>query len=179
MKILPNLLIVAGFCLGTLGAAGFDEPPEDYAVLYLVLGMIFLIAGGLAARSARRAPGEHVGGGSGVEGFLATIETIRDAVVKLDDGRATLSSAEIHGRIDDLLRDDYFDLTSRNEELIALLGFNNYAKVWDGVASAERLLARCWSMITDGHDEEGLSELPLARTHIEHAATQLATLTGR
>jgi hypothetical protein len=176
MRFLPNLVIVAGFCLGTLGAAGFDSTREPNAATYFVLGMAILVVGGFWERRLRRAPvaaGDH---GSSLAGFVSAVEAIRGKIVQLDDGRGSLHPDEIHSRIDRLLGEEFFDLTSRNEELIALVGFNSYAKAWDGVATAERLLARCWSMITDGFADEGLEELPLARAAIDRAATEFAAL---
>ncbi len=71
-----------------------------------------------------------------------------------DDGRtAQVESPESHVR----------------DELIQLIGFNQYARIWDGVAVAERLLARAWSMYTDGHPDEAAQELPLARTALDNA----------
>jgi len=172
---LPNVVIVVGFCAGSLGAAGFAEPREDYSLTLFVIGMALLVIGGLWGRRVRRSPSAGARGWS-LASFLGAVEAIRDKVVELDDGRAQLAPDEIHQRIDDLLRDEYFDLTSRNDELIALVGFNAYAKAWDDVASAERLLARCWSMITDDFVEEGTSELPLARRHLDHAVAAFAGL---
>ena len=58
---------------------------------------------------------------------------------------------------------------------MGLLGFADYAAVWDGVAGCERRLSRCWSMITDGFPDEGLAELPGALARIQTAA-QAASL---
>ena len=55
----------------------------------------------------------------------------------------------------------------------ALLGFSKYAGIWDGVASAERLLSRAWSMATDGHLQEAIEELPRARAQIERACAAM------
>lgn len=176
MKILPNVLIVVGFCLGTLGAAGFAEPREPNAVLYLVLGVVILVVGGLWDRRMQKSPTEAGDHHSTLAGFVSAVQAIRDKVVELDKGRGSLDPDEIHHRIDELMRNEYFDLTSRSEELVALVGFNSYAKAWDGVATTERLLNRCWSMITDGSADEGLAELPIARENIETAATEFAAL---
>lgn len=176
MRFLPNILIVGGFCLATLGAAGFDSTREPNAATYFVLGMAILVVGGIWDRRLRHSPAEEADHGSSLAGFVAIVESIRGKIVQLDDGKGTLHPDEIHARIDHLLGEEFFDLTSRNEELIKLVGFKHYATAWDGVATAERLLARCWSMITDGFAEEGLEELPLARQAIDQAATEFVAL---
>jgi hypothetical protein len=176
MKILPNVVLVVGFCLATLGAAGFTQPREDNAMTFLVVGMAVLVVGGLWHRQVQKSSGEPTDHGPSLAGFVSAVEEIRKKVVELDDQKGSLHPDEIHHRIDLLMRNEYFDLTSRNEELVGLVGFNHYAEAWDGVATAERLLNRCWSMITDGFAEEGLAELPLAREHIEAAAARFVTL---
>ena len=60
-------------------------------------------------------------------------------------------------------------LTSKHEEIVSLVGFSAYARAWEGVATAERLLARAWSVATDGHLEEARGELPAAREWLEKA----------
>jgi hypothetical protein len=92
---------------------------------------------------------------------------------ELDDSSAGLSPTELTERIDSLLKNQYFDLTSRHEELAGELGFSVYATIWDGVASAERLLLRAWSMATDGHLDEAIQELPRARSHFERACAAM------
>jgi len=185
MKYLPNILVVLGVCLGALGAAGFHTPyaadaelaapREPYALALFLLGCASLGVGGVLTRRSRSSGAEGAGEGKhGKEAFARDIDAIRKLVVELDDDKRTLSPAEVHARIDQLMAEQYFDLTSKSDELVQLLGFSDYARVWDGIATAERLLNRCWSMITDGHPEEGFEELPLARRSIEQAAERMA-----
>jgi hypothetical protein len=88
-------------------------------------------------------------------------------------GASALERSALLARIDALFSGELFDLTSRHEEVAALLGFEKYARVWDGVAAAERRLARVWSLATDGHLEEALEELPGARQAIERACAEI------
>lgn len=205
MKYLPNLLLVIGVCVSSLGASGFhapyptnageastDQPSTDqpstespgasastrepYALALFLAGCVTLTAGGLLTRQARRAgPVGATTRQEELEFFTRNIEAIRAAVVQMEEGR-DLSPAEVHGRIDRLMAEEYFDLTSRCDDLVRLIGFRDYARVWEGVAIAERLLNRSWSMITDGYPEEGLAELALARKGIEQAAEAMASL---
>lgn len=195
MKVITNLLIVFGFCLGTVGAAGFHSPsqklsdeaaanaPEDEpatepnAWLMFVGGLLVLAVGGVMQRTQNRQEAEAGAGASRAsEGLLREVQAVATKIAALDDEKQSLDSEAVRSRIDALLAEEYFDLTSRNEEIAKALGFTDYAKVWDGIATAERLLARTWSMATDGHLEQGLEELPKARAQIESAVRELQAL---
>lgn len=186
MKRLATLLIVLGVCVGALGAAGFHTPHgasgpdrpsrEPYALAVFLLGIVSLGAGGVLTRQALRSRAGRETLHAEKQTYLRELRAIRDIVVELDEQRTTMEPEAIRKRIGNLLGEEYFDLTSRSDDLIRLVGFNDYARVWDGVATAERLLARCWSMITDGHPEEGVTELPHARANIETAAEAMASI---
>ena len=178
LRALPNLLRVSGFCIGALGAAGFSSPPETYAWALLLGGLAILGAGAVLGRAVRGGEAGDSGGGDGGRAeILAQIARIRDEVVELDEHKATLGAEELRRRIDELLIGNYFDLTSRHDEIAALLGFTDYAKVWEGVANAERMLARCWSLTTDGHYDVGVEELPFARANLVRAAEVMVAVT--
>ena len=174
MKALAQLLIVAGFCVAAIGAAGFDKKLEPEAIPLFAGGMIALFIGAFLAKStAKTAVTETQSGDLAIR---SQVEGIRDIVIELDEQKANLSSEVLCERIDNLLRNEYFDLASRNDEIAAQLGFNDYAKVWDGIAIGERLLARVWSIATDGHHEEALESLPQARQNLERAAEAAAAV---
>jgi len=177
MTIIVRILLVAGFCVATVGAAGFGKPTEELAWPLFGGGMVAIGLGGFLARSARAAAHEAGGEeGSWRRRLPADLATIRDLVVAIDEQKRELPPFELRERIDALLSREYFDLTSQNEEIAAELGFSDYARVWEGVATAERLLARTWSIATDGYVEEALEELPEARRQIEQAAEAAASL---
>jgi len=177
VKALRSTLIVVASCVGTLGAAGFDSEPEPGAWPLFASGLALLVAGGLWERRARYgAPGAPNAAGAGA-GFGALLERVRGEVTELDEGAGSLPADSVRRRIDTLLAGDYFDLTRDHEEVARELGFAAYARVFEGVAGAERLLARSWSMLTDGHEEEGLAELPRARRHLEAAVRELEAVT--
>jgi hypothetical protein len=181
MKSFGMLLVVLGVCVGALGASGFHRPDdggpatrEDHALTFFVFGAVALGVGGYLVRVSRRIA---VGDGSerGQHGvYREELGRIQAIVAGLDEGRASLDAEEIRSRVGDLLAQEYFDLTSKSDDFAQLVGFNTFAAVWDGVAVAERLLARCWSMCTDGHAEEGLAELPLARAALDRAVAEMA-----
>ncbi len=170
LEIVAKLIIIIGFCTGTVGAAGMSAPPEGAAPWLLGLGVVGIFVGGIWGRLlGRKAVGE---GGDHVENrekLCRQLEAIRDIVVDLDEKKAELTRDELTQRIDQMMKNEYFDLTSRHEELMKLLGFAEYARIWEKVATAERLLNRVWSIATDGHLEEALEELPTARRQLELA----------
>lgn len=179
MKPLANLLLVLGVCVGALGASGFHTPfgaaqaavAEEWAIALFALGLVLLGAGGVTLRAARGVRADEDGGAAtGKRAYREAIDAIHARVAELDDAKERLSGDELRERIGELLAEEYFDLTSRSDALIALVGFSDYARVWEGVATAERLLARCWSMCADGHRDEGVAELPLARASLAGAA---------
>ena len=198
MKHLATIVIVIGFCVGTVGAAGFHEPrkaaggaeaalvpaedrphTEELAWPLFLGGVVLLVAGGFLGRmqaGGTAVGAEHVA--SERAAYLAQLTVIRDKVVAIEEAARApgVSERAVRDRIDALLRDEYFDFTSRNEDLTKLLGVGDYARVWEGVAVCERLLSRAWSMATDGWPEEGFAELPAARANIEHAHAALAEL---
>jgi len=178
MNLVSQLLIVVGFCVASIGAAGFGVPLEDGAMALFIGGMIALAVGAFMAKQAAKAEQTAKAASIADSGITvqSQIEGLRDLVAKLDDEKATLASEVLCQRIDDLLTNEYFDLTSKNDEIARDWGFSNYAKVWDGVATAERLLSRVWSIATDGHLEEALESLPEARRSLERAAEQAAAV---
>ena len=170
LEIVAKLIVIIAFCTGTVGAAGMSAPPEGAAPWLLGIGVVGVLAGGIWGRLlGRRSVGEGGGHHETREEFRRQIEAIREIVADLDEKKADLTRDELTECIDQLIKNEYFDLTSRHEELIKLVGFSEYARIWEGVATAERLLARVWSIATDGHLEEALVDLPTARRQLERA----------
>ena len=180
MTIPIRILIITGFCAASLGAAGLGKPagessvPTSTALNILCCGALALVAGGIFLRLAKKtAARDENEEDASTSLFSDLLEEIRGKIHALDDSRADLSAEDLTQGIDALLKEQYFDLTARHEEFAALLGFSKYAEIWDGVASAERLLSRAWSMATDGHLQEAIEELPRARAQIERACAAM------
>ena len=190
-NLLPNLLIVLGFCVGTIGATGFHSPAdsangasvpaegapgtESYAWAFLVGGIALLGAGALLGRGAR--DDSHAGGKSGaVAAIREELVEIQSMVSGLDETKDTLDNAQLMARIDDMRTGILFDLGSRSDSFASQIGFDAYAHVWGDFATCERLLNRCWSMAADGHSDESRAELPLARAAIDSAVDSCASL---
>ena len=205
MKYFANLVILIGFCIGTLGAAGFhssadsanasstEEPAieeqlgtwekalvtEDKAKLFFGVGLALLVLGGVLTKrinSALAATGS--GKASSLAQYEQEIENLQGAVSWLDQHKDATHREQLHEKISQLLDGPYDELTLRSDELAAMIGFDAYAKVWSGVATCERLLNRAWSMLADNHEQEAKDELPLALDAIREARSAMAQVTG-
>ncbi|MBC8403670.1 MAG: hypothetical protein H8E15_00465 [Planctomycetes bacterium] len=177
MIIIGNLLLILGVCLSTVGAAGFADTLEDLSLEMFSAGILLVIIGGLTVRRATRSSGagtEHLAAALG--DLQLKIQTIATRVSEIDEAKEILESVDFCKQIDDLLCGEYFELGARNEEFQQLLGFSKYSKVWSGIAVCERLLARAWSIATDGHFAEAKEELPLARAEIQNSLQVSETL---
>lgn len=190
-KLLPNLLIVLGFCLGTIGATGFHSPAdsanavaltgadkpstESYAWAFLVGGLAMFGAGGLLSRGARDA-GQAEGRSGAVAAIRGELIQIQDLVAGLDETKDSLADAELMVRIDDMRTGVLFDLGSQSDSFASQIGFDAYANIWGHFATCERLLNRSWSMAADGFGEESRAELPLARSAIDSAVESCASI---
>lgn len=182
MKLFAHVLVVLGVCVGALGASGFHPPAdgegsrESGALPLFALGATSLAVGGFLVRQARRGGVDPQSTQAEKLGYLRQFEAIQRVVVALDRDAAQLDGPAVRDRIAELQANEMFDLTSRSDDLALLLGFEAYARVWEGLATAERLLARCWSMCTDGYPEEGKQELPHARTALDRAVEQMRSV---
>ena len=174
--LLPRLLLIAGFCLGAVGASGFGEEVESLAWPFFLAGVLGTMSGGLLVRrqTRRAAAAGDAGDPLSRAGLAAALAEIACEVVRLDDEKETVPATSFCARIDDLLTGACFETGGRNEDYARLLGPALFASIWEGFAVSERLLARAWSMATDGHLDEARTELSRARLQIL-AATAAAS----
>jgi hypothetical protein len=171
--ILARIVLVAGFCLGAIGASGFAEPVEPRAWPMFLIGVGATVVGGLALKiHTRRAASARSESGLSREGLGADLERLAREVVRLDEEREDLDPVDFCARIDALLVGPYFEIGGRSEDYARVLGAARHARIWEGFAVSERLLARAWSIATDGHLEEARAELPRARAQILAAAEE-------
>jgi len=190
---ITQALVLVGFVVATIGAAGFHSPTksaageamlaegadagslgstEPMAWTLLLGGLAALVAGAVLSRRSGDAQGE--GTRESVAGVRQQLEAVRDAVTRLDEARP--ADADLIREIDDLRGGLLFELGSQSDEFAASVGFDAYASVWSHFATCERLLNRSWSMAADGHGDEGREELPRARAAAEAAVAALGEL---
>jgi len=169
MAALLRLLFIAGFCLATVGAAGFTSPREPQALPFLIAGLVVVAFSGLVQKRMRR----HADA-AGVDGLTraqlaAAVTEVLEGTRRLEAEAAQLENAELGARIEQLAG-RCAEIGAVNEDYIRLLGLREYTRIWDGFATGERLLSRAWSMSTDGFPEPARLELPRARAHFERSA---------
>ena len=175
MKHFAMLLVVLGVCFGALGSSGFHTPleagltREEYALPLFVAGVASICLGGFMARWLREEAASSGDFSADLGVYREQIDQLQRSLAHLNEDAGRQEPEELRASLGELLDGDFLELTSKGDDLIALVGFTNFALVWEGVAVAERLLARAWSMCTDGHTEEGILELGHALVSIEQA----------
>ncbi len=190
-NMLPNVLVVIGFCLGAIGATGFHSPTasangqgleaegapntENYAWAFLVCGIALMGGGAFLARGAR-ADSDDGGKSGAIAAIREDLLRVQSLVTGMADSSDPIDDAQLMARIDEMRTGVLYDLGSRSDSFASHIGFDAYAQVWGDFAVCERLLNRCWSMTADGHGDEGRAELPLARAAIDTAVASYAAL---
>jgi hypothetical protein len=171
MKLIANILFILGFCVATIGGAGFADSIENGALPLFLGGLVAMLIGGLIIRRITHAAAHEEGGdGLSEEGLIKAIREVRDQVHQLDGQSRDLNAHGLAEAIDKILRGPCFDLGARNEAYMRVLGNAIYVRHWEGFAVGERLLARAWSMAADGAVEQSRAELPKSLREFQRAA---------
>lgn len=177
MHALANTILILGVCLGVIGAAGFTDPVQDGAYGFFAAGIVACTIGGVLLRRESRSRGDGNAHAAAAVGDLQQrVESIARRVGSIEESMSQLDAGSFATEVDELLAGEYFELGSRSDDYIQLLGFGKFTQVWGGVAVAERLLARAWSMATDGFLAQAQEEIPLARAQLASAVQAAETL---
>jgi hypothetical protein len=188
-QTLFKIIAVLAFCTATLGAAGLQDvdaltswpsdgpaPRAFWPLVLVIVGLVTLIVSGLAGRAkdpAAASDGDQAG--EKRDRYNDLLGRVVAAVDELVHESLELDRQQLLDRIDSICEREFFELTSRHEEIASHLGFTGYAAVWDGVATAERYLARAWSLATDGHEQDAREILPVVQARLAHARDALAS----
>ncbi len=190
MHALANILFTIGVCIAAVGAAGFHDPgetgrveeglrtTESLAWPLFAGGMMVIVAGSFVQKKARAVP---VAAGADhktvtLDAMAEILTKIRVRVVELDEKKGEITQETLCAELDDLLNGDFFDLVDAREDFLTHVGFTDFARVWESVATGERQLARVWSIATDGFLSEALLNLPPARKNLESAADAMTAV---
>lgn len=170
MKILLRIVFVAGFCLATIGAAGFAHEREPAAAPLLAAGLGLVLLTAITTRLRRDHGGAGPGGGRNRSQLAERLAAITHEARAIEAAGPGLQAPALVERLDALLSGPCAEVGADNEEWARLLGLAEYTRIWDGFATGERLLARAWSMSADGHAGEARDLLPRIRAQFERAA---------
>jgi hypothetical protein len=177
MLAIANTILILGVCLGVIGAAGFTDPVQDGAYGFFAAGIVACTIGGFLVRRETRSRGDgHAHAAAAVGDLQQRVESIARRVGDIEESMGQLDASRFASEVDELLAGEYFELGSRSDDYIQLLGFGKFTQIWGGVAVAERLLARAWSMATDGALAEAQEEIPLARAQLASAVQAAESL---
>jgi len=162
-----RLVFVVAFCVMTVGAAGFAKEIEPLAWPLYGGGLAVTLATGVALkRRSQRETAAAAAGSASLGALVAEVRAIQADVAEIQAGRT--DDAALLAQLEALLARCSV-LGQRNEEFLRTLGFEAYVRVWDGFATAERLIARAWSMTADGFAAQGREELPRAHAALARA----------
>ncbi|MCP4861935.1 MAG: hypothetical protein GY902_11920, partial [Planctomycetes bacterium] len=115
MKYIAQLLFIGGFCVATIGGAGFSDPLEPNALIMFIGGLVLVLIGGIMLRRAAHAEAhEKVSDGLSEEGLANSIKRIADDVRSLVSDASSLDGKQLCTRIDAILQGPFFDVGSRN-----------------------------------------------------------------
>ncbi len=168
--LLSNIFLILGFCLGTVGAAGFGPETESLAWPFLIAGTVLISVGAILRRRLAQSPAASQVQGQGSASELKDrLSAVTQQLHDLQEVMDSLDDSAFFDQLDAVLDGAVFDLTKDSEDFMRGLGFAQYAKVWDGIACGERLLARAWSMATDGHCQEARAEVRFSAAEFSRA----------
>lgn len=171
--LLLRLILIVGFCAATLGAAGFADPVEPAAPWMLGLGMVAVLgAGFVLRRRMHEAAHAAESGGFNLPSLISQIDAVARRTETLASEAEDLDREALCGSVNELLHGPCFEIGSANETWMRALGNRDYVAVWDGFAVGERLLARVWSLGTDGYVEEARKELRSAARHLRRSVDE-------
>ncbi|MGI9327144.1 MAG: hypothetical protein ACR2PZ_18135 [Pseudomonadales bacterium] len=142
-----------------------------------VMGMLLLIGGAVLGRVAvgRDAAANSLTNGVDFSSGLARmLEDIDDIAERLRGG----AHGEVQAQLEQLQTQLIAPMIDSRDVLQRQFGTTGYANVISPLSSAERLLNRAWSALVDGHAEESLASLELARDETTTAAAALHQLVG-
>ena len=104
--------------------------------------------------------------------FFPTQSFFPKLVAKMDGilaDRGGLDVYDVHGRIDDDLREDLREVADARMALVPLYGMQRYADLMTQFASSERYVNRTWSASADGYVDEVWKSFELATAQMKRA----------
>lgn len=139
-----------------------------------VLGLALVVGGGLWLRRLD-APGAGTAEGEGAEA-VSFEDTVHRALSLLREVRGAIAELPMNAdvpalrhQLDDLAMDVLLPAVDARERWIARDGLVAFADYWGEFSAGERLAARTWSALTDGHTPEARDAVDKAIAAFERA----------
>ncbi len=175
MRALGYLLITAGFLVGSVVAVQTEENHIDWG--WFLPAFAVGVVGVVLARVGTRREARHE---TKLAGDLETLTTSIDRLVQnLERLQAEDNKADpyrVHGRIDELLRDDLASFADARECIGHIFSLAAYADVMNAFAAGERYVNRVWSASIDGWVDELQEYLGRATVQFRDAQGKLRAL---
>ena len=132
----------------------------------LVLGAVGVALARIGGRQVTRQEGALT---ANMEILSSSIERVVKNIAQLDEEKDSMHPYDLHGRIDELFREDLALFADSRESIGHVHGLQAYAEVMNHFAAGERYLNRVWSAsvdcyIEDAHEYIGRAEEQFVKT---------------
>ncbi len=153
MKALGYLLITAGFLGGAVVAVQTAENHIDWGY-FLPMFAVGVVGVVLARVGAQREAQHETKLADDLEILTTSIGRLVENLELLDAEDNATDPYRVHGRIDELLRDDLATFADARESIGHIFSLAAYADVMNAFAAGERYVNRVWSASIDGWVDE-------------------------
>ena len=153
MRALGYLLITAGFLAGSVVAVQTEENHIDWG--WFLPAFAVGVVGVVLARIGTKREARHETKLAGdLETLTASLDRLVDNLELLDAEDNAADPYRVHGRIDELLRDDLASFADARESIGHIFSLAAYADVMNSFAAGERYVTRVCSASIDGWVDE-------------------------
>ena len=175
MRALGYLLITAGFLAGSVVAVQTEENQVEWR-WFLPAFAVGVVGVVLARVGTKREARQETKLAGDLETLTSSLERLVDNLERLaaEDNKA--DPYRVHGRIDELLRDDLASFADARECIGHIFSLAAYADVMNAFAAGERYVNRVWSASIDGWIDELEEYLGRAKEQFLDAQGKLRAL---
>jgi len=175
MRALGYLLITAGFLAGSVVAVQTEENLINWN--WFLPAFVVGVVGVVLARVGTQREARHETKLAGdLETLTASLERLVDNLERLSAEDNRTDPYRVHGRIDELLRDDLASFADSRECIGHIFSLPAYADVMNSFAAGERYVNRVWSASIDGWVDELEEYLGRAKEQFLDAQGKLRAL---
>ncbi len=175
MRALGYLLITAAFLAGSVVAVQTEENHIEWS--WFLPAFAVGVVGVVLARVGTQREARHETKLAGdLETLTGSLERLVDNLERLSAEDNKANPYRVHGRIDELLRDDLANFADARESIGHIFNLAAYADVMNAFAAGERYVNRVWSASIDGWIDELEEYLGRAKEQFLDAQGKLRAL---